>query len=244
VQGIFVKILVNGSSVSRGPQSWPYFIQQHYDCDLVNLSQAGAGNHYISDTVINELSQREYDLVVIMWADLRRYDVKVKNIDYFQDTIYTSKYQKTMNDWPEKITWPVNDQDLVDDDWVFGCGYLNEQDPSVVELFDSYYQHTDLESQYFSSYMKIIALQSFLQHRAQPYVFCGVRRLARLERFTSLYNLLDFGKIVNDTTPHEIAKSIDSWDSDQMHPGPQAHEIFAQHLTEFIEHKKILHGSN
>jgi hypothetical protein len=234
-----MKIMVNGCSVSRGPGSWPYVIKQRIGCELVNLSQAGAGNTYICDATIDELSKRKYDLVMIMWADHRRYDLKVKNINDFTDTIYTSKFQKTCNDWPEKIVYPQNDQDLVDDNWVFGCGYLNTKDPSIVGLFDSYYQHTNLESQYFSSYMKIIALQSFLKTTNQPYIFCSVRKFTNMQKITNLYNLLDFDRIYNDVTAHDLAGELDDWEQDRLHPGPWAHTKYADHLVEFSQRKGL-----
>lgn len=235
-----MNILVNGPSPSRGPGSWPYLIQQHYKADLVNLSQAGAGNDYIVDATINELSQRKYDLVMIMVADLRRVDIKVANIDRFNDTIYTAKHQKTMNDWPEKQVWPINDQDYVDDNWVFGCGYINTKDPSIVALFDSYYANTNTDTQYFKSYCKILGLQGFLKSQNQPYLMCGTRNFTKLERFSSLYETLDFDHIVNDISIFEIAKDINSWEPDGIHPGLQAHEQYAQHLIGQLHKRKIL----
>ena len=235
-----MNILVNGPSVSRGPGSWPYLLQEHYNADLVNLSQSGAGNTYIHETTVAELAQRSYDLVAIMWADQQRLDIKVKNIDHFQDTIYTSKFQKTMNDWPEKIVEPVNDQDYVQDNWVFGCGYINTKDPCLVELFDSYYQHTDNDSRYFSSIIKMISLQGVLKNLGIKYVFCGVRTLPLLDRYKHLYQLLDWNCIINDFTPHHVAYRDNCWEADQIHPGPAAHQEFADHMIAQLQQRHIV----
>jgi len=233
-----LKILANGPSVARGPGSWPYLLQEHYGADLVNLSQSGAGNTYILETTVSELAQRSYDLVAIMWTDLRRIDFKVKNIDYFSDTIYTSRYQKAQNDWPEKIVEPINDQDYVPDDWVFGSGYINTKDRCLIELFDAYYRHTDLNSQYSSSLIKMISMQSVLKQRNIPYVFCGVRPLARLERFDYLYDQLDWNNIINDFTPHHVAERDNCWEEDGLHPGPAAHREFADHMIRHLNERK------
>lgn len=235
-----MNILTNGSSLARGPGSWPYLLQEHYNADLVNLSQAGAGNTYIHETTIAELAQRSYDLVAIMWADKRRLDIKVKNIDYFHDTIYTSKFQKAMNDWPEKIVVPVNDQDYVQNNWVFGCGYMNTKDPCLVELFHSYYQHTDNDSRYFSSIIKMISLQGVLKNLGIKYVFCGTRPLPLLKRYKHLYNLLDWNCIINDLTPHHVAHHKNSWEEDGLHPGPVAHREFADHMINQLQQRHIL----
>ena len=72
-------LLVNGCSFSRGPNSWPYFLS---NVNLVNLAQAGAGNTYIHETTIAELSQRKYDLVIVMWTGIPRIDFKVNDINF------------------------------------------------------------------------------------------------------------------------------------------------------------------
>jgi hypothetical protein len=235
-----MKILVNGPSPARGPNTWPYVLQKHFDSDLVNLSQAGAGNVFISDATISELSQRKYNFVAIMWADLRRFDLRVKNIENFNDTIYTSKCQKTMNDWPEKTVYPINDQDYVDDDWVFGCGYLNTQDKSVVELFESYYQNTDINNQYFLSYCRILSLQGFLKSIKQPYMFVSARPLASLPRFSHLYDMIDFDRYLDGLSVFDVAKKLNSWEEDNIHPGAGAHAAYAEYLLEEIHKRNLL----
>jgi hypothetical protein len=174
-----------------------------------------------------------------MWADLRRYDIKVANIDNFADTIYTSKHQKTMNDWPGKQIFPINDQHYVDDNWVFGCGYLNNKDPSIENLFDSYYKNTDKDSQYFTSYCRMLSLQGFLKSIKQPYLFVSTRQLVKLNRFQHLYNQLDFDRIVNDISIFDFSKKLNSWDLDQIHPGPAAHQAYCNHLLQYIEKRNL-----
>ena len=58
-----MKILVNGSSISRGPESWPYRLQEATGCDLLNLAQASCGYDYVFETTVTELAQESYDLV-------------------------------------------------------------------------------------------------------------------------------------------------------------------------------------
>jgi hypothetical protein len=210
------------------------------DADLVNLSQAGAGNVFICDATISELSQRKYDFVAIMWADLRRFDIKIANVEKFNDTIYTSKYQKIMNDWPEKIVEPINDQDYVDDDWAFGCGYLNTKDKSMVDLFDSYYKNTNVASQYYTGYCRILALQGFLKSINQPYVFMSTRVLTPLDRFEHLYNMIDFDHYIGEPTVFELAKQMDSWQDDKIHPGPLAQMAYANYLLNEIQKRNLL----
>jgi hypothetical protein len=69
-------VLANGCSFSRGPGSWPYALQSIYNFNLVNLAQSGAGNTYIFESTVLEISQRVYDLVLIMWSDPNRIDYR------------------------------------------------------------------------------------------------------------------------------------------------------------------------
>ena len=237
-----MKILVNGPSVARGAGSWPYILQEqleeNIECDIINLAQAGAGNEYIYATTIAELAQRKYDLVMVMWCDFRRFDVKVRDITKFSDTTYTSLYQSRQNDWPSKVIWPENDQDYVEKDWVFGCGYINNEGESVRTLFDEFYKHTDYESHYHRGLTKIIGLQGVLKSMNQPYLFCSVRELKDLRVNSHLYDMIDKQNLVLQT-PHKIAGEIDSW-ADETHPGPEAHTEFVKYLVANLKERNLV----
>jgi hypothetical protein len=229
-----MNILVNGSSFSQGEISWPTLIQQQLGCSLVNLSVAGSGNTYIQETTIAELAQRKYDRVIVMWSPFDRFDVKVNNIDLFKGTIYTSKYQTTQNDWASKVIYPVNDQDYVEKDWVFGCGYLNrDPDPALAELFAGYYKHTDRWQQFYSNLMSVISLQGFLKSINQPYLFTFARQFRQFPRYQHLYDLLDWSNIYT-TDLQSICRENGWFAADGIHPGAQAHEQYAKQLLELL----------
>lgn len=75
-----MNILVSGPSPARGKGTWPYLLQERTNSELVNLAQAGAGNDYIYSSVMEELALRKYDLVIVMWSDFRRLDIKLSLI--------------------------------------------------------------------------------------------------------------------------------------------------------------------
>ena len=134
-------ILVNGDSFSRGNISWAYQLGIPQS-DIVNLAQSGAGNNYICDTTIVELSKRTYDYVLIMWTSLDRYDLQIEDVSQFSKTFYTSQYQSSVNDWVEKIIDPVNDQDFVQKNWIFGCGHINNDiELHNIHVFDKIYRY-------------------------------------------------------------------------------------------------------
>ena len=130
-----MRILVNGTSISRGPETWPYYIEEKLGTQIVNLAQAGSGNTYLHESTVSELGERPYDLVIIQWAYVNRLDFRVHDIAKFRDSTYTSEFQAKQNDWKGKVIIPVNDQDYVQKNWIFGCGYINEQlDLSLIHI--------------------------------------------------------------------------------------------------------------
>lgn len=235
-----MNILVNGSSVSRGPGSWPYVLQDHYSANIVNLSQVGSGNTYIHETTIAELSQRKYDLVLIQWTEAYRIDYKVKNTELFANSIYTSKYQSEHNDWPGKKIWPVNDQDYVEQDWIFGCGYIKNHEMGIMKTaFEDYYRFSGLPEQTYHKLMKMISLQSYLKVNNIPYVFCFTRHFKEFSRFDHLNKQIDRSRLSN-TYLLDIATKNNYWTlSDNPgqfpHPGPEAQTLFAQAMIPYID---------
>jgi|688.fasta_scaffold32544_6 hypothetical protein len=227
-------LLVNGCSFSRGPGSWPYHLKYQ---NIVNLAQAGAGNTYISETTIAELSQRNYDFVIVMWTGIHRVDFKVSNIDLFSDSTYTSQYQHQKNDWPEKIIEPINDQDYVEKNWVFGCGHVNNEFAlKQSKLFESVYKHVGYLQFIDGFLIKMISLQNTLKQMQIPYLFTFYNDYENdLKINLNLYSLLDQNQIYNKENINNIAKTNNWLDTDLVHPGHIAHKTWAQLIQPKIE---------
>lgn len=232
-----MKILVNGGSVSRGPGSWPYYIQEALEADMVNLSQAGAGCNYISESTIAELAQRSYDLVLIQWPPFVRFDFKVAKPTLFSGTPFTSEHQSRQNDWPEKIIHPVNDQDYVEKDWIFGCGIIanKDSDPALNEAFQGYYKYTGPAEQLYHSTMQIIALQSFLKVNQIPYVYCFSRPWIMLDRYRHITDLIDMKPFFTELYLSEIARQFGYIAEDGFHPDARAYKLYAKRLLPKIQ---------
>ena len=232
------KLLVNGCSFSRGPGSWPYHVAKGLNADICNLAQSGAGNTYIRQSTIVELSQRTYDLVLIMWSGPERVDVQVEEINLF-DTSYTSKYQSLQNDWPEKIIYPINDQDYVEKNWVFGCGYVNA-DPFLRknDLFRGLYKYIGHNENVKRSLIDMICLQDILRARNINYAFCFYQNycINNLRDQKNLWNLIDHSKIIVGDLG-TMSHDLDSFDKDGLHPGIEAHRRWAQHVLHYLDKK-------
>jgi len=229
-----MNLLVNGCSFSRGPTAWPYHIP---NVNVVNLACSGAGNDYIFNSTISELGQRSYDFVVLMWTQPARIDVKVNDIAQFTDTPYTSAYQSAQNDWAEKVIDPVNDQDYVEKDWVYGCGFLNSE-PALLKtrLFDRHYFYQDDTQFNYLTLVKMIAMQNTLKQMNTPYLFTYFRDYeSDLAKIPHLYNMLDQSCIYKKENIYTITKDNNWFDEDGSHPGIQAHQRWAELITPFIK---------
>lgn len=230
-------VLVNGCSFSRGPGSWPYALQSIYNFELVNLAQAGAGNTYIFESTVSEISLRQYNLVLIMWSGPNRIDYRV---DTKFVTSYTSEYQSKKNDWQEKIIYPINDQDYVQKDWIFGCGYLNA-DKELKEIFYPYYKNTSYNQMVDSFLIKVIALQDILKQKNIPYVFSFYDNyLNEIKEINpNLYRLIDWNCCCIETNIDTIMHKNNWFDVDGSHPNQQAHWAWAKELQNHIIAKCI-----
>jgi hypothetical protein len=235
-----MNILVNGGSISQGPGSWPYLVQEHFNADIVNLAQAGSGNSYVCQTTIAELAQRNYDLVLVQWTPFIRFDYKVKNIELFNNTIFTSDYQSNHNDWPGKVIHPINDQDLVEKDWIFGGGRAMNHDPDIelTDAFLGFYKYAGPSEYMYHALMLIISLQSYLKVNKVPYLFCFGREWKLFDRFKHLNDQIDQSNVFTKEYIYTLAEKNQWHDTDGHHPNLQAHQEFAKLITPEIE--KIL----
>lgn len=232
-----MNILVNGGSISQGPGSWPYHVQEYFGANIVNLSQAGAGNNYVCQSTISELAQREYNLVLIQWTPFIRFDYKVKDIDLFKNTIFTSDYQSNHTDWPGKVICPVNDQDYVEKDWVFGGGRAmnNDPDPELTHAFDGFYKYAGPSQYMYHALMSIISLQSYLKVKKIPYLFCFGRPWKMFERFKHLTEQLDQSHMFTTTYIYNLVEKNNWYAKDNYHPNAQAYKEFAKIIIPSIE---------
>ena len=234
-----MNLLVNGCSFSRGPTAWPYHLK---DANIVNLACAGAGNDYIFNSTIAELSQRHYDFVVIMWTQPARIDVKVNDITQFSNTPYTSAYQSARNDWPEKIVEPINDQDYVEKDWVYGCGFLNgDKELLKTKLFNKHYFYQDNDQFNYLTLVKMIAMQNTIKQMGIPYLFTYFQDYeSELAKISHLYTMLDHSCIYNDENIYNITKNNNWFDDDGLHPSVEAHCCWAELINPLITKCSII----
>ena len=234
-------LLVNGCSFTQGQHSWPNHLQRFKQNQIVNLSCSGAGNTYIHESTINALSRSSaYQAVLVMWSGVTRIDTRVSDITRFQNSWYNSKYSSEHNDWPEKIVEPVNDQDFVDKDWVFGLGETN-RDKAVTQsgLFSGFYKHMEISQFVFHFLIKLISLQNTLKVMKLPYCFMFYMSYQKyLQCFPELCKLVDWNNVYLEQNIFDIAQTNNDIDSTN-HPGPDTHKKWADIVDQIITNKLL-----
>jgi hypothetical protein len=252
-----MKILINGSSVSSGAltwemdlnaqimtpsqPAWPYHLQKKLNCDMVNLAVAGAGNTYIHETTISEISQHSYDLVLIMWSDFNRTDIRVNCPELFSSLRYTSQFQ-SKEDPNNFLSSVVIDTDSIQQDWIFSGEYqqskINQPD-NINKLFG----HCDFSNpniQLENSLTRIISLQGVLKSLNIPYRFLFYKPLVGQHRFHNLSNLIDWQNIFDDVHLFLLAHDNNWWDSSIQHPTVEAYDAYADILVNYLKSQKLI----
>jgi hypothetical protein len=190
---------------------------------------SGAGNTYIHESTVSELSKRTYNFVVIQWTDFHRIDFKVGDPLLFEDSKYTSRYQRTRNDWAEKLVHPKDDQDLVEQDWVFGLGHVHKD--LIIEksnMYQGIYRYVDYEKFTCHFMIKLISLQNTLIKLNVPYLFCFRKNWQQdLLANEDLCKLIKWDNIIVNENLTDIMEKYQSYDNDGLHPGIEAHRIWA-----------------
>jgi hypothetical protein len=253
-----MKILVNGSSISSGfitwkmdpdtqtmtpyQDAWPYHLQKKLNCDMVNLAVAGAGNTYIHETTVSELSQRSYDLVLIKWTDFDRLDLRVNNPVLFSSLRYTSQAQskKDPNNFLSNV---VIDTDFIQQDWIFSGEYrqskINDPGGNVDTLFGQHNFSSPM-IQLENSLIKIISLQGVLKSLGIPYRFLFYKPLTGQRRFPNLFKLIDWQNVFNDPHLFSLAHDNNWWDHSIQHPTVEAYSAYADLLADYLKNQKLI----
>ena len=225
-----MKILVNGTSVNIGPHTWPNHLQKKLNCEIINLSRGYAGNTYIHDSTLSEISERTYDLVIINWTFFGRADFKTKYLI------------------PPTDEWTVSNPNyhLLQKNWLFGKqpNDLGE----IANYTDPLIKHHELVCNnkilsVSNTLTNVISLQSILKSQNIPYVFSFYfdTHQTFTSRYPRLCQMIDWDH-VHPYFLHSIAKNNNWWDDSDNdgHPTEQAHQYYADLLLDHINTKNLI----
>lgn len=227
-----MNILVNGSSITRGLESWPYQLQEITGCTLVNLALASSGYDYVFNSTVTEISQRRYDRVIVMWPESGRIDIRVGKPETYKDSSHTSEHQCQRN---------VKDgmlDEYVQRDWVFSFGPKTPGRSdlrSVDKLLQPFHQAISHPQILESELIKIISLQGILKEQGVPYTFLFWQPFKRFDRFEQYYNMIDWSNIYTDDYLETIVKRLGLVNPNDRHPTQAAHRVFAEQLHTWLD---------
>jgi hypothetical protein len=210
-----MKFLTSGCSFS-GWHSWlePYG-------ETKNLGLAGAGNQYISESVIIEqtINDIEYDCVLVMWSGLQRQD-------YIVDPLVDINNLPVYND----------------------VRYLPAGDLLVEKTFKEITKKGNECTRAIKSLLEMIKLQNYLQNKKQKYYFMSyvnywnkedylINRNFGIYRYDILAKLasqLDFSRFIfgqDKKCLYEVCLEKQLLGEDNFHPNYQGLEFW---MTEYV----------
>ena len=221
-----MKILASGCSFTAGKNTWPSYVLP--DAEVVNLAVVAAGNQYISQSVIAEMAQNQYDLVLVMWSGLMRKDLQISDTTYQQ--LEAPIYRKKINNMS------------------FACvGNMRAgiSDSRFAKYKREYFELVDEESSACQSLLHIIALESFLKNKKIPYRFMSYinywkdqEKLINLNfgvhkhpTSSTLAECIDYDNFLfynQQESFYEFAKNKELLEEDNFHPTRPAHQAWGE----------------
>jgi hypothetical protein len=242
-----MKVLISGCSFTQWPQypggpniCWPKYLHDlHPDWQIKSLAEAGAGNQYICDSVIRELSENSYDTVLVMWSGVSRLDYLTSLEDDAWEKLFDSYgfYRRLPNN---KLGWIFSGGQ-------FGTWYKN---PVAHKMFYEMYKVSSRLSLANINLMEIVKLQNYLEANRINYRFTsyvnywttgeyispngdfGVYDFPELQ---SIINQINFNKwmFLDDqkNTIYDLALANNDFQDDKFHPGANTHRQWAELLS-------------
>jgi len=215
-----MKILINGCSFTQPDFSWANHIAKQFNAELINLAMSAAGNTYISNATMSELQERQYDLVLIMWSGLERVDIRVSDINQFEQSGYISGNQY------------IRGHRYAQQNWVFGVGHKNLDPLLNSNVYRAYFKYQDLLDHAAKSFYNMLSLESYLKSRNIPYAFSFYQNY--INDLGKYSDQLDWNFIFNSPNITDLATKINDFENDGIHPGPSAHEYWSKEFFNFL----------
>lgn len=224
-------ILANGCSFTNGKDSWPYLLSDNLKSNIVNLGMVGAGNRYIHDTTIRQILNYKYDLVLVMWSGINRFDFQVEDPTFFDGDYLTSLEQLRYMDWDYKKIVPIDERDRIEANWVFAGGGRQKNiraGSSKESMFGDVLKHYSIKNLQDQFLMYQYSLQSVLRLHNIPYVFMYHTGCPCTADF------IDNSHVFDNTNLLKLATEQNCFASDGIHPGHEIHQQWATMLSEYL----------
>ena len=242
-----MKFLISGCSFTQWPEypggpniCWPrYFQEQNPQIEIKTVAEAAAGNQYIADSVIRNVSEERPDHVIVMWSGVSRLDYLTSLADPAWDALYDSYgfYRRL----------PGNRLGYIFSGGRMGTWFKN---PVAHKMFNEMYKVSSDTSLGYINLMEIVKTQNYLKAQGIPYHFMsyvnywndqpqvsrngdfGVMGNRDLE---PLVNAIDFDRwIFSDLEKnglYELSIARNDFQADGFHPGNSTQEAWAKIIS-------------
>jgi hypothetical protein len=204
---------------------------------MINLAWPGAGNKYISDSVIHQCTVNKYDAVLVMWSGLTRLDIPVPtSLRLFDDYDF------------KRPVGPFN--------YIMSGGVVGswQHHPDAIRLFEDTYKFLSTTELVWLSLLEIIKLQGFLKNLGIKYYFMSYINywnqpqswlsrncdppLGDFIKLKDIVNQIDFSQwiFLNDNRDgiYEIAQQSNLFEEDNWHPNSVADRHWAKIVSQRI----------
>lgn len=253
-----MNVLISGCSFTQWPlyvggrnSCWPrFFSDLNPEYKITTLAEGAAGNQYISDSIVRHILENPRnppDHVLVMWSGVSR-------LDYLTST-EDPNWVELLNSYNFFRRGMGNDKL----GYIFSGGgvgtWMNH--PVSKNIFKELYKVSSEISLGSINLMEMVKLQGFLKSKNIPYHFMsyinywnreervskngdfGVLQYPELDPFV---NELDFSRWIfkNEQRDgvYELAQELDSWQDDAFHPGDEAHQTWAQLVSDRVKQER------
>lgn len=246
-------ILISGCSFTKWPEwpggpniCWPKYLEKdHPNWAIVNLAEPGAGNQYVSDSIVRHIIENptvKYDHVLVMWTGISRLDYLTSVEDPDWNAMYDSYgFYRRVDSCPNKLGYIFSGGQI-------GTWFAN----SVAEkMFREMYKVSSPLSLASINLMEMIKLQNFLENRNINYTFMsyvnywgtgsnlsrngdfGVSDFPELESLIGSFNWSNW-LFANETKDclYELSKQRNDFQDDNFHPGDAVQEHWANLVSQ------------
>jgi hypothetical protein len=242
-----MKFLISGCSFTQWPEypggpniCWPrYFQEQNPQAEIKTVAEAAAGNQYIADSVIRNVSEERPDHVIVMWSGVSRLDYLTSLEDPAWDTLYDSYgfYRRL----------PGNRLGYIFSGGRMGTWFKN---PVAHKMFNEMYKVSSDTSLGYINLMEIVKTQNYLKAQGIPYHFMSYvnywnnrPEVSRNGDFgvmgnrdlAPLVDAIDFDRwIFSDSEKnglYELSIAHNDFQADGFHPGNSTQEAWAKIIS-------------
>jgi hypothetical protein len=213
-------------------------------CTVVSVAKAGAGNRYISDSVLLATTKQQFDAVYVSWSGFSRYDVCVDDLS-----------ANLFDDWVNSCT--LDNRTYVSTGGIGSWDFIEHEFADM--LFSGYHKFVDHEQMHLYSLLEIKKVHGYLTAIGKPFYFTcmlnqfrsspdemsphtceyGVDRYPNNKQLANSINteqwILD-----NQDGMYETASRLNMLSDDKFHPSIQGYEYWVDLFVQRLKQDKVV----